>query len=209
VIGNAILVAKITTVGLRTSRSMEGRHMAEPSRALRTTIRIIDTFTDLTGSVFAWLSVPLVAAVAVEVFARYLFNAPTIWSFDLTYMLYGALFMLGAAYALHKGAHIRTDFFWDNFSPRTRGLIDAISYVVFFFPSFGLLMLVGWHEASSAFQLKEVSDQTPWRPILWPFKGVIPLACLLLIIQGFSEFLKSFYMARTGIELEHKEKVEV
>jgi TRAP-type mannitol/chloroaromatic compound transport system permease small subunit len=183
--------------------------MAEPSRALLTTIRIIDTFTDLTGSLFAWLSVPLVAAVAYEVFARYLFNAPTIWSFDLTYMLYGALFMLGAAYALHKGAHIRTDFFWDTFSPRTRGLIDSIAYIVFFFPSFIVLMLISWHEAEYAFQINEMSDQTPWRPILWPFKGIVPLACLLLLIQGFSELLKSLYMARTGVELEHKEKVEV
>ena len=183
--------------------------MAEPSRALLTTIRIIDTFTDLTGSLFAWLSVPLVAAVAYEVFARYLFNAPTIWSFDLTYMLYGAVFMLGAAYALHKGAHIRTDFFWDTFSPRTKGLIDSIAYIVFFFPSFVVLMLISWHEAEYAFQINEMSDQTPWRPILWPFKGVVPLACLLLLIQGFSELLKSLYMARTGVELEHKEKVEV
>ena len=183
--------------------------MAEPSRALLTTIRIIDTFTDLTGSLFAWLSVPLVAAVAYEVFARYLFNAPTIWSFDLTYMLYGAVFMLGAAYALHKGAHIRTDFFWDTFSPRTKGLIDSIAYIVFFFPSFVVLMLISWHEAEYAFQINETSDQTPWRPILWPFKGVVPLACLLLLIQGFSELLKSLYMARTGVELEHKEKVEV
>jgi len=183
--------------------------MAEPSRALLTTIRIIDTFTDLTGSLFAWLSVPLVAAVAYEVFARYLFNAPTIWSFDLTYMLYAALFMLGAAYALHKGAHIRTDFFWDTFSPRTKGLIDSIAYIVFFFPSFTVLMLISWHEAQYAFQINEMSDQTPWRPILWPFKGVVPLACLLLLIQGFSELLKSLYMARTGVELEHKEKVEV
>jgi TRAP-type mannitol/chloroaromatic compound transport system permease small subunit len=183
--------------------------MAEPSRALLATIRVIDTFSDFTGSIFAWLSIPLVASVAYEVCSRYLFNAPTIWSFDLTYMLYGALFMLGAAYALHKGAHIRTDFFWENFSPRTKGLIDTISYIVFFFPSFTILMLIGWHEAVYSFQINETSDQTPWRPILWPFKGVVPLACLLLLIQGFSELLKSFYMARTGIELEHKEKVEV
>jgi TRAP-type mannitol/chloroaromatic compound transport system permease small subunit len=182
---------------------------ARPSRALLITIRIIDTFTDLTGSVIAWISVPLVAAVAYEVFARYLFNAPTIWSFDVTYMLYGALFMLGAAYALHKGAHIRTDFFWDNFSPRTRGLIDSISYVVFFFPSFIALGIIGYIEASYSLQINEMSDQTPWRPILWPFKFIVPVACLLLLIQGFSEFLKSFYMARTGIELEHKEKVEI
>jgi TRAP-type mannitol/chloroaromatic compound transport system permease small subunit len=88
-------------------------------------------------------------------------------------------------------------------------LIDTISYVVFFFPSFTILMLISWHEAQYAFQIHETSDQTPWRPILWPFKGIVPLACLLLLIQGFSELLKSFYMARTGIELEHKEKVEV
>ena len=60
-----------------------------------------------------------------------------------------------------------------------------------------------------AWRINELSDQTPWRPILWPFKAVVPLACLLLLIQGFSEFLKSLYMARTGVELEHKEKVEV
>jgi len=117
--------------------------------------------------------------------------------------------MLGAAYALHKGAHIRTDFFWDNFSPRTRGLIDTISYIVFFFPSLILFFVVSWNEGWYAFQIGETSEQTPWRPILWPFKMVVPLACLLLMIQGVSELLKSFYMARTGIELEHKEKVEV
>jgi TRAP-type mannitol/chloroaromatic compound transport system permease small subunit len=182
---------------------------ARPSRALLTTIRIIDTFTDLTGSVFAWLAVPLVGAVAYEVVARYAFNAPTDWAFDLTYMLYGALFMLGAAYALHRGAHIRTDFFWENFTPRTKGLIDSIAYVVFFFPSLTALMVIGLIEANYAYSINETSEQTPWRPILWPFKYIVPLACLLLLIQGFSEFLKSFYMARTGIEIEHKEKVEV
>ncbi len=182
---------------------------ARPSRALLVTLRIIDTFTDLTGSIFAWMSVPLVLAVAYEVFARYAFNSPTIWAFDVTYMLYGALFMLGAAYALHKGSHIRTDFFWENFTPRTKGLIDSIAYVVFFFPSFTALGVIGYLEARYSLQINETSDQTPWRPILWPFKFVVPVACGLLIIQGFSEFLKSFYMARTGVELEHKEKVEV
>lgn len=182
---------------------------ARPSRALLFTIRVIDTFTDLTGTIVAWLSIPLVLGVAYEVIARYLFNAPTVWAFDATYMLYAALFMLGAAYALHKGAHIRTDFFWENFSPRTKGLIDSISYIVFFFPSLTILGIVGYIEASYAFQINETSEQTPWRPILWPFKFIVPLACLLLLIQGFSEFLKSFYMARTGVELEHKEKVEI
>jgi TRAP-type mannitol/chloroaromatic compound transport system permease small subunit len=179
------------------------------SPALLAIIRIIDGFTDRTGTIISWLSVPLVLAVAYEVGARYLFNAPTIWAYDATYMLYGSLFMLGAAYALHKGAHIRTDFFWEKFSTRRKGLIDTISYIVFFFPSLIMLLLISWNEFHYSWQINEMSDQTPWRPVLWPFKFVVPLACLLLLIQGVSELIKSIYMVRTGVELEHKEKVEI
>ena len=172
-------------------------------------VRAIDRFTDTTGTWIAWLNVPLVAVVAYEVIARYAFGAPTAWSFDLTYMLYGAIFMLGAAYALHKGAHIRTDFFFERWSVRTRGMIDATAYIVFFFPSLILFLVVSGAEGWYAFEIGETSEQTPWRPILWPFKMVVPATCLLLVIQGVSETIKSVYAARTGIELEHKEKVEV
>jgi TRAP-type mannitol/chloroaromatic compound transport system permease small subunit len=92
--------------------------MAEPVSGLIKTVRVIDKFTDTSGTWVAWLNMPLVFIVAWEVVARYAFNAPTIWSFDLTYMLYGTIFMLGCAYALHKGAHIRTDFFFEKWSPR-------------------------------------------------------------------------------------------
>lgn len=183
--------------------------MAEQSPALIRAVRIIDKFTDTTGTWIAWLNVPLVLAVAYEVFARYLFDAPTIWSFDVTYMLYGTIFMLGCAYALHKGAHIRTDFFFERWSIRTRGTIDSVAYIAFFFPAIFTLMVVSWTESWYAFGIGETSEQTPWRPILWPFKMVVPLACLLLLIQGISETIKSLYAARLGIELEHKEKVEI
>jgi TRAP-type mannitol/chloroaromatic compound transport system permease small subunit len=172
-------------------------------------VRIIDKFTDTTGTWVAWLNVPLVLAVTWEVAARYLFNAPTIWSFDVTYMLYGTIFMLGAAYALHKGAHIRTDFFFEKWSIRTKAIIDSVAYLVFFFPAIFTFFIVGATEGWYAFQIGETSEQTPWRPILWPFKWVVPLACLLLLIQGVSETIKSVYAARTGIELEHKEKIEI
>lgn len=172
-------------------------------------VRSIDKFTDTTGTWVAWLNVPLVIAVSFEVISRYAFDAPTIWSFDVTYMLYGTIFMLGAAYALHKGAHIRTDFFFEKWSIRTQGVIDSVAYIVFFFPSIFVFFLVGWNEGWYSFSIGETSEQTPWRPILWPFKMVIPLACLLLLIQGVSETIKSLYAARLGIELEHKEKVEV
>ena len=183
--------------------------MAELAPAHIRLVRIIDKFTDTTGTWIAWLNVPLVLAVTWEVAARYLFNAPTIWSFDVTYMLYGTIFMLGAAYALHKGAHIRTDFFFEKWSIRTRGMIDSIAYILFFFPSLAVFLMVSGAEGWYAFGIGETSEQTPWRPILWPFKLVVPLACLLLLIQGVSETIKSVWAARTGIELEHKAKVDV
>jgi TRAP-type mannitol/chloroaromatic compound transport system permease small subunit len=172
-------------------------------------VRAIDRFTDFTGTLVAWLAIPMVAVVSYEVIARYVFTAPTIWSYDLTYMLYGTIFMLGSAYALHKGAHIRTDFLFEKWSIRTQGLIDSIAYIVFFFPSLVVFLAVGWEQGWYAYQIGETSEQTPWRPILWPFKMVIPVTCLLLLIQGVSETIKSVYAARTGIELEHKEKIEV
>ena len=183
--------------------------MPEPSPGLIWAVNVIDKFTDTTGTWVAWLNVPLMLAVAYEVMARYAFDAPTIWSFDVTYMLYGTIFMLGAAFALHKGAHIRTDFFFEKWSVRTQGVIDSVAYIVFFFPSIFVFFLVGWNEGWYAFGIGETSEQTPWRPILWPFKMVVPLACLLLLIQGVSETIKCVYAARLGIVLEHKEKVEV
>src|SRR5262245_37605614 len=139
--------------------------MAEQSAGLIKMVRVIDKFTDATGSWIAWLNIPLVLAVAYEVLARYLFHAPTIWAFDVTYMLYGTIFMLGAAYALHKGAHIRTDFFYDRWTVRTKGMVDSISYVVFFFPSLLLFLVASGGEAWYAYTIKETSEQTPWRPI--------------------------------------------
>ena len=183
--------------------------MAQPSAGLIRLVRIIDKFTDTTGTWVAWLNVPLVLAVSYEVVSRYAFNAPTVWSFDVTYMLYGTIFMLGSAYALHKGAHIRTDFFFEKWSIRTKGVIDSTAYLVFFFPALIVFLWVSWAEGWYAFSIGEVSEQTPWRPILWPYKMVVPLATLLLLIQGISEVIKSVWAARTGIELEHKEKIEV
>ena len=183
--------------------------MAEQSPGLIKTVQRIDRFTDTTGVWIAWLNLPLVAAVSYEVIARYAFNAPTIWSFDVTYMLYGTIFMLGAAYALHKGAHIRTDFFYDKWTVKTKGMVDSISYIVFFFPSLVMLLIASGNEAWYAWTIGEMSEQTPWRPALWPYKAVVPVTCLMLMLQGVSETIKSVFAWRTGVELEHKEKIEI
>lgn len=171
-------------------------------------VRAIDRFSEWTGALVAWLMVPLVGAVAYEVVARYAFDAPTVWSFEVTYMLYGAMFMLGAAYALRVGAHIRTDFFWERWSWRTKGVIDTLAYVLFFFPGIALFLWVGWDEAWYSFEIAETSEQTPWRPLLWPLKACIPLAAALLLLQGLSELAKNLYAALTGEQYERRERIE-
>jgi TRAP-type mannitol/chloroaromatic compound transport system permease small subunit len=183
--------------------------MQAPAPGLIGFVGRIDRFTDRTGTWIAWLNLPLVLVVSYEVIMRYVFNAPTTWVFDTAYMLYGTIFMLGAAYALHKGAHIRTDFFYERWSVRTKGMVDSISYLVFFFPSLIMFLVASGNEAWYSYTIGEVSEQTPWRPILWPYKMIVPLTCVLLIVQGLSEVLKSAYAWRTGVVLEEKEKIEI
>jgi TRAP-type mannitol/chloroaromatic compound transport system permease small subunit len=172
-----------------------------PPKALVTIVRTIDRLALWSGRLFCWLVVPLVAGLTYEVIARYLFHAPTIWAYDVAYMLYGSHFMLGAAYTLYKGGHIRTDIFYQNWSVRTRGAIDAILYLFLFFPGIALFFWMGLQEALQSWDIREVSDASPWRPTIYPFKAVIPVALILLMIQGVSEFLKSAYAALEGREL--------
>jgi TRAP-type mannitol/chloroaromatic compound transport system permease small subunit len=183
--------------------------MAEPPAPLLRVIRIIDSFSEWSGKTVSWMILPLVFGLTYEGFARYLFNAPTLWAFDLSYMLYGALFMLGAHYTLLRGAHIRTDMLWEKFTPRTKGTIDAVAYIFFFFPAMILLFYASVDEAWNAYRMGELSEQTAWRPILWPFKAVVPATALLLLVQGVSELLKSLYTARTGRFLTRAETIQV
>jgi TRAP-type mannitol/chloroaromatic compound transport system permease small subunit len=170
-----------------------------PPRALLLTIRVIDRVVgEWSGRLFCWLIIPLVGGLTYEVLVRYLFNAPTIWAYDVTYMLYGAHFMLGAAHTLYSHGHIRTDIFYDKWSPRTQGTIDAVLYLFLFFPGMFFFLTSGWEEALLSISVLETSDASPWRPPLYPFKTVIPVAAALLLVQGVSEFLKSVYAARWG-----------
>ena len=178
--------------------------MADFSPGYYKTIKVIDAFSERTGNLFAWLCVPLAIVVFYEVVSRYFFDTPTIWAYDLSFMLYGALFMLGAAFALRRGAHIRTDMLWEKFSDTTKGKIDFFAYIVLFFPGMILLFGASVDDAWRAFTMGERSEQTVWRPLLWPLKGVVPLTAALLLVQGVSEIMKSWFMMRTGREFEHK-----
>ena len=125
-------------------------------------------------------------------------------------MLYGTIFMLGAAYALHKGAHIRTDFFYEKWSATHQGMVDSISYIVFFFPS--IVMLLGDQRRRGLVRVRHQRDLRADAVAADPVAVQVRWCrstCVLLLIQGVSEIIKSFYPARTGIVLEHKEKIEI
>jgi len=172
-------------------------------------IRVIDGFSDITGRLISLAMVFLVAIITYEVFARYLFRAPTAWVYESSYMTNGAAFMLGCGYALLKGAHIRTDIFWDNYSERRKGIIDLLAYLVLFFPTMITLMAISIDDAWVSYSIGERSQESVWRAIMWPFRASIPLAALLFMIQGISEALKCLYQIRFGREFEHREKLEV
>jgi TRAP-type mannitol/chloroaromatic compound transport system permease small subunit len=181
----------------------------QPPAGYLRAIRALDKLNLWAAYLVALLVVPLVLANTIEVFMRYVLGRPTDWAMETTVMSYGALFMLGAAYALQKGAHVRTDMFWEKFSDRTKGLIDSIAYIVLFLPTMAVLCYMSLDELTYAFSITERSTLTPWQPILWPFRAVVPLTAGLLFLQGISELLKSLWAARTGKLLVHHEKIEI
>jgi TRAP-type mannitol/chloroaromatic compound transport system permease small subunit len=169
--------------------------MTEPASPLIRLSRRLDLVAIVSGRIVAWLIVPMVLALSYEVVSRYVFNAPTAWAYDMTFMLYGTFFMIGAAWTLQRGGHIRTDTYYANWSPRTRARVDAACYVVFFFPAMMVFLVLTWEYFLKSYGQNERIVTSPWLPIVWPFKFVMPLTALLLLLQGAAEFLRAL---RTG-----------
>lgn len=167
-------------------------------RWMSTTIVAIDIFSLWVGRVVAWFTVPLMFAMVYEVFARYYFTAPTAWAYDVSRMIYGAMFVLGAAYALSKGVHIRSDFLYRKWSVRTQGRIDTALYVICYFPAMIIFMWVASQWAWVSVSRGERGMDTSWMPLLGPVKSALPVGIAFLILQGISELLKSVHAARKG-----------
>ncbi len=165
-------------------------------RWMARTITGIDTFSLWVGRTVCWLTVPLMLAMVYEVLARKFFLAPTMWAYDLSRMFYGALFMLGAGYALSKGVHIRADFIYRNWPARVQGLIDASLYIVLYFPGLLVFLYMATDFAYLAWYRGEKGMDTAWMPHMGPIKTALPVGVVLLLIQGVSELLKSIYAAR-------------
>ena len=158
----------------------------------------IDKFSLFIGKIVCWITVPLFLCMAYEVIARKFFLAPTYWAYDMSRFFYGAMFMLGAGYALSRGVHIRADFLYRNFKVKTQGLVDFWLYLFFYFPglSFFLYMTTGF--VIESIQRGEKGMDTAWMPYMWPIKSCLWFGIVFLLIQGVSEFLKSHYAMTKG-----------
>lgn len=159
----------------------------------------VDAISDWTGRIVAWLVMCMVAAITYEVVARYGFNAPTIWAYDMTYMLYGTLFIMGAAYTLRHGAFIRVDVFYRQFSPRRKAIIESCMYLLFFFPPLIVLLWKGIDYIQLSWHMKECTIMTPWRVPIYPFKTMLPAGIGLLLLQGVVDFIRNLGIAVRGV----------
>ena len=168
-----------------------------PSWMAKTIIRI-DKFSKLIGNIVCWITIPLIFGMVYEVLARKLFLAPTIWAYDMSRFFYGALFMLGAGYALSKGVHIRADFLYRNFKVKTQGIIDFSLYLIFYFPGLIVFLYMTTGFLQESIMRGERGMDTTWMPYMWPIKTCLWLGIIFLLVQGISELFKSYYAATRG-----------
>jgi TRAP-type mannitol/chloroaromatic compound transport system permease small subunit len=158
----------------------------------------IDEISTWVGKAAAWLIILLMAVVCVEVFKRYIMNMPTAWIFDLDNMLYGTTFMLCGAYTLAQNAHVRGDFLYSSMRPRMQASLDIVLYVVFFIPGIAALIYAGFEYASDSWRIAEHSNVTADGPPVYHFKSMIPLAGVLVMLQGVAEIVRCVVCLRTG-----------
>ncbi|HEY6630790.1 MAG TPA: TRAP transporter small permease subunit, partial [Rhizobiaceae bacterium] len=138
----------------------------------------------------------------------YLFNAPTPWAFDISYMFYGTLFMMAGAYTLSRDGHVRGDFLYRLWRPRTQALVELVLYFLFFFPGVLALIFAGWRYASRSWRYLEVSNMSPANIPIFQFKSVIIAAGILLLVQGIAQVCRCIICLRTGTWLRAADDVE-
>ncbi len=160
----------------------------------------IDQVSEWSGKIFMWLVIPLTVIVAFEVISRRFFNSPHIWSTEVVDYIYGPHFILAAAYTLLYKAHVRIDVIYERFSPRTRGVLDMITYMVFFFPFCFIVLHQGVIFAYTSWSIGETSESAALR-IVPLIKTAIPVSIGLLLIQGLATYIRAIIQTIRGEEI--------
>ena len=171
-------------------------------------IRFADALSASFGKAFAWLIILMAFGTGYEVVVRYLVGRPTTWALDVSFIMYGSLFMMGGAYTLSRGGHVRGDFLYRLWRPRTQATVDLVLYLFFFFPGVTALIVSGWKYAARSWSYAEVSVNSPAGIPIYQFKSVIVAAGILLFIQGIAQILRCILCMRTGSWLMPDEDVQ-
>jgi TRAP-type mannitol/chloroaromatic compound transport system permease small subunit len=161
-------------------------------------IRFADKISAWIGRAFAWCIIVMTLGVGYEVFVRYVLNRPTNWSFDLSYMMYGGMFMMAGAYTLSRDGHVRADVFYRLWRPRVQAAVELVLYFIFFFPGILALVFAGWKYAARSYGFREVSVMSPAGMPIFQFKMVIVAAGTLLIVQGIAQVFRCILTLRRG-----------
>jgi TRAP-type mannitol/chloroaromatic compound transport system permease small subunit len=174
---------------------------------MKNVLLMVDRASTWLGQTFAWLIVALTALIAWEVFSRYVLNNPHDWALDAQIMMYGTLFMLAGAYTLAKNGHVRGDVLYGFFEPRTQARVDLILYGLFFLPGIVALTWAGWTFAQESLAIRESTFSATPLP-LYPFKFMIPVAGLMLLLQGLVEIVRCIQCIRDGQWPSREQDVE-
>lgn len=165
---------------------------------IRTFVRHVDLLSKTVGHAFAWCIMILTLGTCYEVFVRYVLNDPTSWAFDMSYMLYGSLFLMTGAYTLSRNGHVRGDVIYRLWRPRVQARLELVLYIIFYFPGVLALVWAGYSYAADSIRVGEVSTNSPIGVPIWPLKMLIPLAGVLLTLQGLAEVGRCIICIREG-----------
>lgn len=155
-------------------------------------LKFLDRITGTTGAIVAWLVIPLIAACCYEVISRYVFNRPTLWAFEVSYMVMGTHFLIGMAYALRENVHVRVDFFYGHLSARKQAVCDIFTYVVLVLPAALWLTAGLWQKVIDAYASHERSGMSAFNPVIWPFRLVLCTAFALLALQAIAKLIRAY-----------------
>ena len=166
---------------------------------MKSFFRIVEAVSDWSGKIFSFIALVVMVVIGYEVVARYIFNAPTIWATETMTYLCGAYYIMGGAYTLHLRGHVNVDAIYGIFSPRTRAILDMVTFPIFFIFTGALL----WTSADfswSSIGLRETTGTVANLPV-YPFKIMLPIATFLLILQAVCHFIRDCKLAFTGKEM--------
>jgi len=162
-------------------------------------VRLIDTVNARLGWVFAFMLVPLAGVMVSEVFMRYVLNRPSVWAYEMSSFIFGGYIVLGGAYTLLVNGHVNVDILYSHRSPRIRALLDILTAMLFFL-FIRYLLRHSFMATVDSWRIRELTN-SHWHPPYYPLRTTLPVACVLMMLQGLAKFIRDVYRLVSGKDL--------